>query len=87
MATAGPLPFLVLNGAELCNAARTISYLRGGLGNTMSGRWELGAGQLCGVLYRQYGGTGSVERNASAASFFRSARVKPPETNRAKCFL
>lgn len=52
MSQAGPLPYLAWNDAEVANAARTVEYLRNGLGNTGQGRWELGAGAMCGVLYR-----------------------------------
>lgn len=52
MATAGPLPYLQVSGTEIGNAARTLSYLRRGLGETMQGHWEIGVGDVCGVLYR-----------------------------------
>lgn len=50
----GALPFLDFNGVEVANAARTLSYLRGGLG---SAYWELWPADVCSVLYRQLGGT------------------------------
>lgn len=52
MSGTGPLPFLNVSGIEIANAARTVSYLRNGLGNTLQGHWELGGGDLCSVLYR-----------------------------------
>lgn len=55
MSQAGPLPYLEFSGVEVANAARTIEYLRSGLGDTSQGRWELGAGSLCSVLYRTSG--------------------------------
>ena len=55
MATGGPLPYLSVSGVEVANAARTLSYLRNGLGETLQGHWELGAGQLCDILYRTPG--------------------------------
>jgi hypothetical protein len=60
MATGGPLPFLNFCGLEIANSARTLEYLRAGLGNTTFGHWEVGNGQLCSVLYRQNGGTCAV---------------------------
>lgn len=55
MSSQGPLPYLSFCGVEVANAARTIEYLRRGLGNTSQGRWELGHGDLCEVLYRTQG--------------------------------
>jgi hypothetical protein len=52
----GPLPYLEWCGVEVANVARTLSYLRRGLGNTMQGHWILGGGEVCGVLYRLNGG-------------------------------
>lgn len=52
MSQQGPLPFLNFCGIEIANAARTVEYLRNGLGDTMQGHWELGDGALCSVLYR-----------------------------------
>jgi hypothetical protein len=51
----GPLPYLRFCDLEIANAARTIEYLRRGLGNTMQGHWELGGGELCSILYRTDG--------------------------------
>lgn len=58
MSTQGPLPYLSLDGGtvEAANAARTLSYMRAGLADTMQGHWVLGEGDLCGVLYRLNGG-------------------------------
>ncbi len=53
----GPLPWLEFCGGEIVNTARTISYLRNGLADTQQGHFELGSGDVCGVLYRQLGGT------------------------------
>lgn len=55
MATGGPLPYLSWCGVEVGNAARTVEYLRLGLGATLQGHWELGPGQICPVLYKQNG--------------------------------
>lgn len=52
MSQQGPLPYLRFCGVEVANAARTIEYLRNGLGNTAAGHWEIGDGTLCSVLYR-----------------------------------
>lgn len=52
MSQQGPLPFLRFCDVEVANAARTVEYLRNGLGNTQQGHWELGDGELCSVLYR-----------------------------------
>lgn len=52
MSQQGPLPYLRYCGVEVANAARTIEYLRNGLGDTMQGHWELGDGTLCSALYR-----------------------------------
>lgn len=57
MGEQGPLPYLEVGGVEVANAARTIEYLRNGLGDTMQGHWILGPGSLCGVLYRENGGS------------------------------
>jgi hypothetical protein len=56
MAQQGPLPYLLVSGVEVSNAARTLSYLRNGLG--FPGHWELGPGDVCGVLYRPPGTSG-----------------------------
>lgn len=56
MSSQGPLPYLAFCGVEVANAARIVEYLRAGLGNTSQGRWSLGSGDLCGVLYRVNGG-------------------------------
>lgn len=55
MGQQGPLPFLEVGGVEVANAARTIAYLRKGLGNTQQGHWELGDGDVCSVLAREIG--------------------------------
>lgn len=47
----GPLPFLEFCGVEVANAARTIEYLRNGLGDTVAGHWMIGDGDLCPALY------------------------------------
>lgn len=52
----GPLPYLSVAGLEVANGARTIEYLRNGLGNTGQGHWVLGDGQMCGVMYRDGSG-------------------------------
>lgn len=52
MSQSGPLPYLNVSGIEIANAARTVSYLRNGLGDTDQGHWELGSGDVCSVLYR-----------------------------------
>ncbi len=52
MSQQGPLPYLNVGGIEIANAARTLSYLRAGLGDTIKGVWELQAGDVCSVLYR-----------------------------------
>lgn len=56
MSSQGPLPYLKFCDVEIANAARTLSYMRNGLGDTSQGRWVLGDGDLCGVLYRVNGG-------------------------------
>lgn len=56
MSSQGPLPYLAANGAEIANAARTLSYMRAGLANTMQGHWIIGGGDVCDVLYRLNGG-------------------------------
>lgn len=56
MPAQGPLPYLEWCGTEIANAARTVEYLRNGLGESMQGHWILGDGELCGVLYRLNGG-------------------------------
>lgn len=55
MTQSGPLPYLDVSGVEVANAARTVSYLRRGLGETLQGHWEIGGGSLCSVLYRTSG--------------------------------
>lgn len=57
MPTGGPLPYLAFSDVEVANAARTLAYLRRGLADTVQGRWELGPGDLCGVLNRLGGGS------------------------------
>lgn len=52
MSSQGPLPFLEFCGTEVCNSARTIEYLRNGLAQGSQGKWILGSGQMCSVLYR-----------------------------------
>lgn len=55
MGQQGPLPFLAVGGVEVANAARTLAYLRKGLGNTQQGHWELGDGSVCSALTREAG--------------------------------
>lgn len=57
MATGGPLPYLKVGSVEVANAARSLEYLRKGLGDNGSARWEIGSGALCSVLYRLNGGS------------------------------
>lgn len=51
----GPLPWLEFCGVEVGNSARTLAYLRNGLADKMTGHWELGNADECGVLYRLNG--------------------------------
>lgn len=57
MSQPGPLAYLNYCGTEIANSARTVSYLRKGLGNTNQGHWDIGPGDVCSVLYRLDGGT------------------------------
>lgn len=57
MSQNGPLPYLSFAGIEVANAARVLSYLRNGLGNSMQGHWELSNTDVASVLYRLNGGT------------------------------
>jgi hypothetical protein len=71
MATGGPLQYLQFGNVEVANAARTLEYLRAGLGDSKSGRWELGSGQPCSVLYRLNGG------NCASPEVFKSPAADP----------
>lgn len=53
MSSQGPLPYLRVGGVEIANAARTLEYLRAGLGDNDCGTWILGTGDLCNILYRE----------------------------------
>lgn len=53
---AGPLPWMVVDGIEVGNAARTYEYLRNGLLVPASGILQLGDTYPCDVLYNEVGG-------------------------------
>lgn len=63
MSSQGPLPYIRFCGVEVANAARTVAYLRNGLGEGMQGHFELGSGDLCGVLYRSAPGVLTMSGN------------------------
>lgn len=57
MSQHGPLPYVHFAGVEVANAARTLEYLRNGLGNTCDGHWDIESDTLCDVLYHALNGT------------------------------
>lgn len=77
MSQSGPLPFLLVSGMEVSNAARTLSYLRRGLGR--AGVWEIGPGDVCSVLYRDPATSSCVPRVFTSPSIDPAPWYDPSE--------
>lgn len=66
----GELSFLDINGQEVANSYRTLSYLRGGLGAV---KWEVGS-LGCAILSREVGGVAPfVSPSADPAPWYSAA--------------